>query len=204
MRSHTLFPLLALITLLPNALAQSPERALASHTVIEQASDELLEAIDGRREMLEANPVELYAIVDAVLRRRFDTVYAARLVLPRHWTTITPEQRQKFVEALYGSLVRRYSIGLLKHSETRVRVTPLRLNPVSPSGEEFVTVRTLVTLDNGTEVPVNYEMRWFERTWKVYDVNIEGRSYVLYYRGVYSQEIEAKGIDKIIEDLNAS
>jgi len=154
--------------------------------------------------MLEANPVELYAIVDAVLRRRFDTVYAARLVLPRHWTTITPEQRQKFVEALYGSLVRRYSIGLLKHSETRVRVTPLRLNPVSPSGEDFVTVRTLVTLDNGTEVPVNYEMRWFERTWKVYDVNIEGRSYVLYYRGVYSQEIEAKGIDKIIEDLNAS
>ena len=154
-------------------------------------------------EMLEANPVELYAIVDAVLRRRFDTVYAARLILPRHLATITPEQRQKFVEALYGSLVRRYSIGLLKHSETRVRVTPLRLSPVSPSGEDFVTVRTLVTLDNGTEVPVNYEMRWFERTWMVYDVNIEGRSYVLYYRGVFSQEIEAKGIDKIIEDLNA-
>ena len=94
MRSRTLFPLLAVFTLLPNALAQSPERALASHTVIQQTSDELLEAIDGRREMLEANPVELYAIVDAVLRTRFDTVYAARLILPRHWATITPEQRR--------------------------------------------------------------------------------------------------------------
>ena len=204
MRSRTLFPLLALFTLLPNAHAQSRERALASHTVIQQASDELLEAIDGRRKMLEANPVELYAIVDAALRTRFDTVYAARLILPRHWATITPEQRQNFVEALYRSLVRRYSIDLLKHSETRVRVTPMRLKPVPLGEEEFVTVKTLVALDNGTEVPVNYEMRWFEHTWKVHDVNIEGRSYVLYYRGIFSQEIEAKGIDKIIEDLNAS
>jgi ABC-type transporter MlaC component len=204
MRYRTVFALLALISLLPNALAQSPGRALASHTVIQQTSDELLEAIDGRREILEANPFELHAIVDEVLRTRFDTVYAARLILPRHWATITPEQRQKFVEALYSSLVRRYSFGLLKHSETRVRVTPLRLKPVSPSGEDFVTVKTLVTLDDGTEVPVNYEMRWFEHTWKVYDVNIESRSYVLYYRSVFGQEIEAKGIDKIIEDLNAS
>ena len=204
MRSRILFPLLALVSLLPNALAQSSDRALASHTVIQQTSDEILKAIDGRREMLEENPVELHAIVDEVLRTRFDTVYAARLILPRHWVKITPEQRQNFVEALYGSLVRRYSIGVLKHNETRVRVTPLRLKPVPPGEEDFVTVKTLVTLDDGTEVPVNYEMRWFEHAWKVYDVNIEGRSYVLYYRGIFGQEIEAKGFDKVIEDLNAS
>ncbi len=204
MRSRTLFPLLALVSLLPNALAQSSDRALASHTVIQQTSDELLEAIDGRRELLEANPLELHAIVDEVLRTRFDTVYAARLILSKHWAKITSEQRQNFTEALYGSLVRRYSNGVLKHSETRVRVTPLRLKPVPTGEEDFVTVKTLVTLDDGTEVPVNYEMRWFEHAWKVYDVNIEGRSYVLYYRGVYGREIEAKGFDKVVEDLNSS
>ena len=204
MRSRPLLPLLALISLLPNALAQSSDRALASHTIIQQASDELLEAIEGRREVLEANPAELHAIVNEVLRERFDAVYAARLILPRHWAKITPEQRQNFVEALYGSLVRRYSIGVLKHNETRVRVTPLRLKPVPLSEEEFVTVKTLVTLDDGTEVPVNYEMRWFENLWKIYDVNIEGRSYVFYYRGIFGQEIEVKGFDKVIEDLNAS
>lgn len=204
MRSRPLLPLLALISLLPNALAQSSDRALASHTVIQQTADELLEAIDGRREALGANPAELYAIVDEVLRARFDTVYAARLILPRHWAKITPEQRQNFVEALYGSLIRRYSVGVLKHHESRVRVTPLRSTLVPISEEDFVTVKTLVTLDDGTEVPVNYEMRWFENLWKIYDVNIEGRSYVFYYRGIFGQEIEAKGIDKVIEDLNAS
>ncbi len=66
--------------------------------------------------MLAANPVELHAIVDEVLRKRFDTTYAARLILPRHWGKITAEQRQNFVEALYGSLVRRYSNGVLKHN----------------------------------------------------------------------------------------
>ncbi len=203
MRSRILFPLLAFVSLLPNALAQSSDRALASHTVIQQASDEILKAIDGRREMLEENSVELHAIVDEVLRTRFDTVYAARLILPKHWAKITPEQRQNFTEALYGSLVRRYSIGVLKHNETRVRVTPLRLE-LQSAEEDFVTVKTLVTLDDGTEVPVNYEMRRVEHDWKVYDVNIEGRSYVLYYRSVLGKEIEAKGFDKVIEDLNAS
>ena len=203
MRSRTLFPLLALVSFLPNALAQSSDRAISPHTVIQQTSDELLEAIDGRREMLEANPVELHAIVGEVLRTRFDTTYAARLILPRHWAKITPEQRQKFIEALYGSLVRRYSIGVIKHNETRVRVTPLRLE-LQAAEEDFVTVKTLVTLDDGTEVPVNYEMRRVEHAWKVYDVNIEGRSYVLYYRGVLGKEIEAEGFDKVIEDLNAS
>ena len=203
MRSPSLFPLLALVSFLPNALAQSSDRAIAPHTVIQQTSDEVLEAIDGRREMLEANPVELHAIVGEVLRTRFDTTYAARLILPRHWSKITSEQRQNFIEALYGSLVRRYSTGVLKHNKTRVRVTPLRLE-LQTAEEDFVTVKTLVTLDDGTEVPVNYEMRRVEHAWKVYDVNIEGRSYVLYYRSVLGKEIEANGFDKVIEDLNAS
>ena len=203
MRSPSLFPLLALVSFLPNALAQSSDRAIAPHTVIQQTSDEVLEAIDGRREMLEANPVELHAIVGEVLRTRFDTTYAARLILPRHWSKITSEQRQNFIEALYGSLVRRYSTGVLKHNETRVRVTPLRLE-MQTAEEDFVTVKTLVTLDDGTEVPVNYEMRRVGHAWKVYDVNIEGRSYVLYYRSVLGKEIEANGFDKVIEDLNAS
>ena len=203
MRSRSLFPLLALVSFLPNALAQSSDRAIAPHTVIQQTSDEVLEAIDGRREMLEANPVELHAIVGEVLRTRFDTTYAARLILPRHWSKITSEQRQNFIEALYGSLVRRYSTGVLKHNKTRVRVTPLRLE-LQTAEEDFVTVKTLVTLDDGTEVPVNYEMRRVEHAWKVYDVNIEGRSYVLYYRSVLGKEIEANGFDKVIEDLNAS
>ncbi len=80
----------------------------------------------------------------------------------------------------------------------------MRLDLLRPGEEDFVTVKTMVTLDDGTEVPVNYEMRWFDHAWKVYDVNIEGRSYVLYYRGVFRQEIEAKGFDKVIEDLKAS
>lgn len=195
---------LALVSPLPNALAQGSDSAIAPHVVIEQTSAELLEAIDGRRESLEANSAELDEIVGRVLRARFDTAYAARLILPRHWDKLTREQRESFVEALYGSLVRRYAHGLLKHSETRVRVTPFRLNLPKPGAEDFITVKTLVVLDNDTEVPVHYAMRLVKSAWMVYDVKIEGRSYVLHYRDILGKEIEDKGLDQVIEDLRST
>jgi len=39
----------------------------------------------------------------------------------------------------------------------------------------------IVTMDDGTRVPLNYEMRPTEHRWKIYDVTIEGRSYLFYW-----------------------
>ena len=80
----------------------------------------------------------------------------------------------------------------------------MRLELKDAGEEVFETVKTTVTLDNGTEVPVNYEMRFFDHAWKAYDVNIEGRSYVAYYRDFFRQEIDSKGFDKVIDELNAT
>ena len=172
---------------------------------MEQASLEILEAIEGRRDELAANPEQLHDLVDAVLRPRFDVQYAARLILAQYWSRVTPQQRSDFMEALYGSLVRRYAIGILYHSETRVRITPLRLKlPEPASMEDFITVWTTVIQDDGTETPVNYDMRRVDSAWKVYDVKIEGRSYVAYYRQVIREEIDKKGIDTVVVELNSS
>ncbi len=202
MKLLALVPLFALV--LPQATmgATKRVRVVPPHEVIQQASDELLEAIAGKRETLQANPDALYEIVDNVLRNRFDVRYSARLVMTKHWAGTTEDMREKFMEALYGSLVRRYSSSLLDHSNTRVRVTPLRLGLPDPDEEEFETVRTTVTLDNGTDVPVLYEMRLVDSVWMVYDVKIEGRSYVAHFREVFRDEIDEKGLRQVIEDLN--
>jgi len=186
----------------PTAAAQDSPKTLRPDLVIQQTSNELLAAVDGRRAYLAKNPEELHAIIRAVFLPRFDIKYAARLILPRTWTSVTDAQRQQFGAALFGSLVRRYAIGALQHNETRVRVVPFRWKLAKPGEEQFATVNTIVTMDNGTRVPVNYEMRSTEHRWKIYDVKIEGRSYVLYYRRTFGPQIKEKGIDAVIQELN--
>jgi ABC-type transporter MlaC component len=185
--------------------AEESPRVLRPHEVVAEASQELLAAMDGRREVLAEHPEQLHHLVDAVLRPRFDVRYAARLILAENWSRATQQQRADFIEALYGSLVRRYAVGLLYHSETRVRISPLRLKMPDPDEpEEFATVWTTVILDDGTKVPVNYEMRWIDPQWKVYDVKIEGRSYVAYFRQVVREDIQDRGIDAVVEELNST
>ena len=183
--------------------AQVTDRVQLPHQVIEQESADLLAAMEGRRDYLAEHPDDLHAIVDSVLRPNFDVKYAARLILARHWSKATAEERARFIEALYGSLVRRYSMGLLKHTETTVRVTPPRLGYKTPV-EEFETVKTVVVMDDGTEVPVHYEMRFADQVWKAYDVKIEGRSYVAYYRETIGTDIRDKGLDTAIRTLETS
>ena len=167
--------------------------------MVKESADELLVVVKSRRAELEANPATLHQIVDEVLRPNFDVVYSARLVLGRHWPRSTPEQRQRFTEALYGAMVRRYASGLLKYNEDSVLVEPhaglIRLD------EEFVTVNTKVKTAKGVMVPVNYRTRWTEDGWKVFDVTIEGLSYVSSFRDTIGNDVRRKGLDLVIRDL---
>ncbi len=141
-------------------------------------------------------------MVDEVLRPNFDVEYASRLVLGRYWPRSTPEQRDAFTRALYDSLVRRYSRGLLQYDENTVKVLPhgglIGLN------EDFVTVKTVVMTTDGVAVPVDYRTRWSEGRWKVFDVKIEGLSYVTYYRDLIGDDVRRKGLDAVIADLRNS
>ena len=172
------------------------------HQMIQQAADDLLLVVKQRRPELESDSRALYGVVDDVLRPNFDVEYAGRLVLGRHWPRSTPEQRAAFTEALYGSLVRRYSRGLLQYDEDTVKVLPH--GGLIGLDEDYVTVKTVVLTNDGIAVPVDYRTRWNEGQWKVFDVKIEGLSYVTYYRDLIGDDVRAKGLDAVIDDLRNS
>lgn len=172
------------------------------HQIVKETADELLVVVKGRRSELQANPDALYRVVDDVLRPNFDVEYAGRLVLGRYWPRSTPEQRAAFIEALYDSLVRRYSRGLLQYNEDTVDVLPH--GGLIGLDEDYVTVKTVVMTTDGIPVPVDYRTRWAEGTWKVFDVKIEGLSYVTYYRNLIGDDVRRKGLDAVIADLRKS
>jgi len=174
-----------------SAFAQSP------NDVIQSASDELAAELSGRKEHLAANRDELYATIDNILLPRFDRRYAAQLVLGRHWRDANAEQRDRFIDAFYASLLRKYSDGVLEFDQDRIEILPFRGDLSKPR----TTVKTKVTLDDGTEVPVNYGMVNRDSNWLIFDVTIEGISYVRNFRTELNSEIQATGIDAVITRL---
>lgn len=189
--------LLPAAMLLCVSLAVSVALAASPNEVIQQAADDMAKRLDGRQDYLAEHPEELYALINEVLLPKFDTRYAGRLVLGKHWRDATPEQRDRFVDAFYNFMLRSYAKGVLKFDQDRVTVLPLS----APPERGRVVVKTQMRLDDGNEVPVNYSMRETPAGWRVYDVRIEGISYVQNYRNQFNAEIGAKGIDAVIARL---
>jgi len=176
-----------------SAWAQDP------NAVIQSAADELAAGLEGRKEELAENKSELYALIDSILLPRFDRRYAAQLVLGRHWRNASAEQRDRFIDAFYNSLLRRYGDGVLEYDEDNVEILPFR----GDLTKQRVTVKTMVSLDDGTEVPVNYGMVNRDSKWLMFDVTIEGISYVRNYRTELNSEIQQSSLDAVITRLES-
>jgi len=175
------------------ALAESPNAA------IEEAAALLDQAMDGRRDELREDKAALYELIDDILLPRFDRRYAAQLVLARHWRTASEEQREGFINAFYNEMMRIYAEAVLDFNLDRLKVLPFR----GDETKKRVTVKTTMELDDGTIVPVNYGMVSRESGWKMFDVTIEGISYIRNFKAELNTEIQVEGLDGVIARLEA-
>lgn len=175
----------------PNASTLSPQQ------LVENSAKRMLQELDANRAMYKADPAKLDALVGNVLLPNFDTEYAARLVLGQSWRTATPEQRKRFVDAFYHSLLRNYGAALIDFTADRFVVLPYKGDP----GDTSATVRTEVKKSSGDKVAVNFSLHKTPEGWKAWDVVIEGISYVKSFRTDFAAEIQQKGLDDVITRL---
>ena len=165
--------------------------------LVQSVAQNLLKELDANRADYSKDPQKLRALVDKYLLPAFDVDYSARLVLGKNWRTASDAQKKRFVDAFYGSMMRNYGDAILEFSSDRLKILPFRGDLSSGSA----TVRTEVTRDNGTPVPVNYSLHTTPKGWKVWDVTIEGISYVKSYRNDFGAEADQKGLDAVIQRL---
>jgi len=181
-----------------DAPAPAPDAStLTPQQLVENSAKRMLQELDANRAMYKADPAKLDALVGNVLLPNFDTEYSARLVLGQTWRTATPEQRKRFVDAFYHSLLRNYGAALIDFTGDRFVVLPYKGDP----GDTTATVRTEVKKSTGDKVPVNFSLRKTPEGWKAWDVVIEGISYVKSFRTDFAAEIQQKGLDDVITRL---
>jgi len=180
-------------------VAVAPVPGPGPQEIIKDTAVRLLESLDADREGYRRNPERIRKLVDELMLPHFDSDYAARLVLARHWRTATPEQRKRFIDAFYQRMLRNYGAALADFTADRLTVLPFKGDLASGQA----TVRTEIRRDDGTRVPVNYSVRGTPRGWKAWDVTIEGISYVKNFRTDFGAEIEQKGLEAVIARLEA-
>jgi phospholipid transport system substrate-binding protein len=204
MKSHSLLIAAALIA--AGWLIQAPAPAAAAtpssaseqpSEVIESAADGLLKALDANRQVYRSDASKRQALVDQYILPHVDTQFAAQLVLGRYWRTATAQQRDRFINAFYHSMLNNYGVAIVEFTSNTLKVYPSRVNP----GDQNATVRTEMTRTGGSPISVNYYMHMTPDGWKAWDVVIDGVSYIMSYRQDFQPQIAQQGLDAVISRL---
>lgn len=208
-RSLTLFIAAALAVAAPAAvLAQSAAPATAATAapagspsqLVLSNSTRILATLESRRAEFTQNRGALRDFIASEFDNMFDRDYSARLVLGVHGRGASDADVKIFADALADSLMQRYGSSLLDlNSKLKVRVkseTPLRGGAIVKVSSEY--------LRQGNEaVPVDYLMRKVGTQWKVFDVMVEGVSFVQTFRNQFDAPLKQKSIPQVAADIKA-
>ncbi|KAF1688624.1 MlaC/ttg2D family ABC transporter substrate-binding protein [Pseudoxanthomonas taiwanensis] len=202
-------PLILSLALALPLLAAAPAADLHAQPAAAQAATpgkqvlengtRILQTLQERRAEFQKDPAALRAFLDGELRAHFDRDYAARLVLGPHGRGASDADVRLFADALTDNLMQRYGSALLGfEGKPRLRLkseTPL------PNNRGY-RVSTELLRENGEPVPVDYLVR-DNGGWKIFDVMVEGVSYVQTFRSQFDGPLRQKSIAQVAADLRA-
>ena len=173
---------------------ESPSRLVLDN------SQRVLSTLESRRAEFSADRGKLQAFITSEFDQMFDREYAARQVLGRHGRGASDADVQVFADALAESLMRRYGSSLLDFN-TRLSVRVKSETPL-PRGLG-VKVSSEMLRSGGEPIPVDYLMRRAGSGWRVFDVMVEGVSFVQTFRQQFDTPLSRKSIRDVAADLRA-
>ena len=170
--------------------AQANEEA---ETLVKSVSDKVLQILNDNKETYLSDPDSLFSLIETEVMPFIDFSTMAKLTLIKHWKAATEEQRTQFSEAYKNMLIRTYTESFDKYTGARLEVLGS-----DARREGYVSVKCEVLPGN---LPVEYDLRQVDGTWKAYDMTFEGVSMIKNYRNSFDREIEQSGLEALIQRL---
>ena len=182
-----------------NASAPASMQGSPSKLVLDN-STRVLATLESRRAEFTANRAKLSQFINSEFSTMFDRDYAARLVLGRHARGASDADVKAFADALADNLMARYGSSLLDfNTKLKVRV---KSETALPRGLG-VKVSSELIRSGGNPIPVDYLMHPSGNGWKVFDVMVEGVSFVQTFRQQFDAELQRKSIAQVAADLRS-
>ena len=203
--SHTLTSLtrrsfwlgLTFSAMLAAPLARANEEA--ADVFIKRVTTETLDLVKADKSLRNGDPAKIMQMVDGKLMLHVNFRRMTALATGPAWRKATPEQQKRLQDEFKTLLVRTYSGALSQVSDQTVFVKPLRAG----QDEKNVVVNTEVR-GKGDPIQLDYRL---ERTpgegagWLIYDLNVLGVWLIENYRTQFTKEVNAGGIDALINSL---
>jgi phospholipid transport system substrate-binding protein len=194
----------ALLAAAPSLVFAQANQAGAAQTqgtpsqLVLDNTQRVLTTLESRRAEFQRDPSALEAFVRSEFETMFDRDYAARQVLGRHGRGADEAEIAYFADALADSLLRRYGASLLDFN-ARLQARIVSENAL-PRGLG-VRVASELLRQGGEPIPVTFLMRQGGGTWKVFDVQVEGVSFVSTFRRQFDNELQNKSIRQVADEL---
>jgi phospholipid transport system substrate-binding protein len=125
----------------------------------------------------------------------FDFNEISRRALGRHWTGRSREEQAEFVGLFTELLERAYVTKIEAYSGERILYTGEVIDG------EYSTVRSRIQSTQRREVGLDYRLHRTDGRWKVYDVLIDGVSFVSTYRSEFNRIIQLHSWDELMDRL---
>ncbi|MBY0455072.1 MAG: ABC transporter substrate-binding protein [Burkholderiaceae bacterium] len=173
----------------------------APDVLVRRLSSEALEALRADKAIKAGDTDKIIVLVDKTVMPHVNFRRMTAAAVGPGWRQANPEQQKRLQDEFKTLLVRTYAGALAQVSDQSITVKPLRAAP----DDKDVLVRTEVR-GRGDPVQLDYRL---EQTpgvgagWKIYNLNVLGVWLVETYRSQFAQEINAKGVDGLIETLVA-
>jgi len=128
-------------------------------------------------------------------RELFDFEEVTRRTLSRHWAARSADERAEFV-ALFTDLLERSYV---------TRVEAYAGENIAYFGEavdaSYATVRSKILTDRRSEIALDYRLHLRDGRWRVYDMQIDGVSFVSTYRSQFDRIIQAESYAALVERM---
>ena len=131
-----------------------------------------------------------------IVREMFDFDEISRRALSRHWQALPREDQAEFVTLFRDFLERAYL--------TQVEAVA-GSQKIAFLGESIengsATVRSKLVTRNGGEIPLDYRLHLRDGSWRIYDVAVQGVSFITSYRTQFDRVIRAESYSSLRERL---
>jgi phospholipid transport system substrate-binding protein len=171
----------------------------APDVLIKRLSVDVLDTIKADKTLRSGELSKIIALVDTRIMPNVNFQRMTASAVGPGWRQASPEQQKRLQDEFKTLLVRTYAGALAQVSDQTIAMKPLRAAPE----DKEVVVRTEIK-GKGDPIQLDYRL---EKTpgvgagWKIYNLNVLGVWLVETYRSQFAQQINAKGVDGLIDAL---
>lgn len=176
------------------------EEAVQSDPVklLRYIADNMISGLKAHKATLKTKPHIVYDLAYKYVVPYADLYIMSKHVLPPPiWQSATPDQRSRFEKEFTVTLIRTYASSLTAYNDQTIQFYPVR----GGVGANSVVVHSDIHgLDSGP-VHVTYRMVKVGKSWKLYDLSVEGVSMLESFRSQFSDILAQGNMEQLLDRM---